>query len=259
MDMEYRMDRKHWEGFFDVARGSLSVNNYSQFNEWLYSKFSNFLPHEMMVYHWGDFGGARAHGTSVFMQNQKMVLLNSSSLFRQTAKALYDKWLSNNSRWFMLNYTDPLFAKIHFDENPDLQAFECQSVLVYGVREAFGGATSLYVFLSKEPSIEVDHYVIGMLMPYLDSTIKRIRGVASAIVVDDYSLLTVRELEVMNWVNKGKTNYEIGQILSISHNTVKNHLKIIFKKLNVISRAQAVSKFSMYGRGQEERGYNAPS
>lgn len=45
----------------------------------------------------------------------------------------------------------------------------------------------------------------------------------------------------MDWVCKGKTNPEIGMILNTSPFTVKNHLQRIFKKLAVMSRAQAVA------------------
>ena len=54
--------------------------------------------------------------------------------------------------------------------------------------------------------------------------------------------MSQREREIMNWVCKGKTNQEIGMILEISAFTVKNHLQRIFKKLDVMNRAQAVSK-----------------
>ena len=40
----------------------------------------------------------------------------------------------------------------------------------------------------------------------------------------------------------GKTNAEIGIILSISAFTVKNHMQHIFKKLDVYNRTRAVSK-----------------
>ena len=56
--------------------------------------------------------------------------------------------------------------------------------------------------------------------------------------------ISVREGEVMFWVGFGKTNEEIGMILGISPNTVKNHLKKIFQKLGVSSRAQAVARYN---------------
>ena len=55
--------------------------------------------------------------------------------------------------------------------------------------------------------------------------------------------LSERELQIIRWVRAGKTNQEIGAILFISQNTVKSHLKRIFNKLNVTTRAQAVGKF----------------
>ena len=55
-------------------------------------------------------------------------------------------------------------------------------------------------------------------------------------------ILTAREIEILNWVEKGKSNNEIAQILSISHLTVKNHVQKILRKLNVQNRAQAVAR-----------------
>lgn len=55
--------------------------------------------------------------------------------------------------------------------------------------------------------------------------------------------LTEREHEILHWVKMGKTNTEISMILSISLNTVKNHLKHIFAKLDVSSRAHAVATY----------------
>lgn len=54
------------------------------------------------------------------------------------------------------------------------------------------------------------------------------------------SRLTMREEEVLYCLTKGYTNKEIAKELSISEKTVKNHLKNIFKKINVTGRLQAV-------------------
>jgi len=55
-------------------------------------------------------------------------------------------------------------------------------------------------------------------------------------------ILTGREVEILTWVEQGKSNNEIAQILGISHLTVKNHVQKILRKLNVQNRAQAVAK-----------------
>ncbi len=56
------------------------------------------------------------------------------------------------------------------------------------------------------------------------------------------SALTGRERDVLALLKQGLTNKEISEKLVISNNTVKRHLKAIFGKLEVHSRAAAVSK-----------------
>lgn len=51
--------------------------------------------------------------------------------------------------------------------------------------------------------------------------------------------LSKREREILLLVAEGKSNKDIGDILSIQEVTVKSHLKKIFKKLNVTNRMQA--------------------
>jgi DNA-binding NarL/FixJ family response regulator len=51
--------------------------------------------------------------------------------------------------------------------------------------------------------------------------------------------LTPRELDVLKWVVKGKTNQEVGMELGISQKTVEKHLESVFAKLKVTSRVEA--------------------
>lgn len=53
------------------------------------------------------------------------------------------------------------------------------------------------------------------------------------------SLLTIREIEVLELIAEGMLNKEIAAKLYISEKTVKNHVSNIFKKLNVSDRTQA--------------------
>lgn len=54
--------------------------------------------------------------------------------------------------------------------------------------------------------------------------------------------LSARQLEIVELVKKGKTNKEIGEILFISENTVKYHLKSIYDILGVGSRIELKHK-----------------
>lgn len=50
-----------------------------------------------------------------------------------------------------------------------------------------------------------------------------------------------REIEVLRELCNGRSNKQMGQLLDLSENTVKFHLKRLFKKLEVDSRAAAIS------------------
>jgi DNA-binding NarL/FixJ family response regulator len=54
--------------------------------------------------------------------------------------------------------------------------------------------------------------------------------------------LTARESEVAAFLSEGLSNREMADALSISEHTVKSHLKAIFQKTGVASRAQAVAR-----------------
>ena len=67
--------------------------------------------------------------------------------------------------------------------------------------------------------------------------------------------LTQRESEVLNWLIKGKTNRDIGEILGTSPRTINKHLEHVFVKLGVETRtsaaAMAMSKLRAGGRKEE--------
>lgn len=58
----------------------------------------------------------------------------------------------------------------------------------------------------------------------------------------ELDILTEREREVLALLVEGLTNKEIAEALFITDNTVKRHLKAIFAKLEVTTRAAAVAK-----------------
>ncbi len=54
--------------------------------------------------------------------------------------------------------------------------------------------------------------------------------------------LTSKEVECLKWCKEGKTNWEIGEILSISEKTVEFHVSNTIRKLGVSNRITAVVK-----------------
>lgn len=55
-----------------------------------------------------------------------------------------------------------------------------------------------------------------------------------------HALLTAQEIECLKWCKEGKTNWEIGEILSISQKTVEFHVGNAMRKLGAGNRITAV-------------------
>jgi DNA-binding NarL/FixJ family response regulator len=84
-------------------------------------------------------------------------------------------------------------------------------------------------------------------MPHLHCALVKVnanRTVMQSNKNQDFVLKTVtkREIEVLQWLHMGKTNWEISTILNISPTTVKNHVQNIIRKLGVENRGQAAVK-----------------
>jgi DNA-binding NarL/FixJ family response regulator len=71
------------------------------------------------------------------------------------------------------------------------------------------------------------------------SLLGRIRSQPIADPVASSVELSARELDVLGLLADGKPNAEIGELLFISHSTVRNHISSILMKLHVENRVQA--------------------
>lgn len=54
--------------------------------------------------------------------------------------------------------------------------------------------------------------------------------------------LSTREIEILQWTAAGKSQQDIGDILSISHRTVEVHLRSARQKLNALTTPQAIGR-----------------
>ena len=90
------------------------------------------------------------------------------------------------------------------------------------------------------------YYVIGdkkmdhdEVHDWLEEKVGRISGPIIADTEDSFVPLSPREMEILEHVTHGKSNKEIAYELGISHQTVKNHMTAILRKLHVDDRTQA--------------------
>jgi DNA-binding CsgD family transcriptional regulator len=54
------------------------------------------------------------------------------------------------------------------------------------------------------------------------------------------AILSSREIEILNWVKEGKSNWDIAEILNLSIKTVEYHVSNVMRKLGAPNRITAV-------------------
>jgi len=86
---------------------------------------------------------------------------------------------------------------------------------------------------------------LQLLAVHAQDAALRLLGVSDEEV--DVPALTTRELEVLQWTKEGKSAWAVGEILSISENTVNFHLRNVFRKLGSSSKHQAVLRAMALG------------
>lgn len=227
--------------------------------KWLQGGFQHFLPHDVLIAAWGDFARGQLRydivsplrGVRTAQAHRGTLTLRMRELFTRWA-VLKQPFATHADR---LSGT---FAGHAFSDPVQ----PMRSALVHGLRDRRDEQDALYVVLSRQAMPDNDaKEALDVLLPHIDTALRKVGmqlypggGGGSLITVTDGRVnghgtappeigMTERELQVMQWVQMGKTNHEIGSILQISGYTVKNHLQRIFKKLDVYNRAQAVSVF----------------
>jgi len=112
------------------------------------------------------------------------------------------------------------------------------------IEEALAAGADGYLLKDAEPSLlalRIERLVAGE--PALSPTVARrvlarfVRSEKELPAKDD--VLSGREREVLSLVARGLRATEAAGILGISHHTVRDHLKSIYRKLDVSSRAEA--------------------
>ncbi|SDK15333.1 transcriptional regulator EpsA [Methylophilus rhizosphaerae] len=243
-----------WEGVLHAIQHSYAIKRHADFFSWLKQDIHPLMRHDILLATWGNFntGELGFDVTSSLPDVTTQRLLQDSAIVNYLMCNLYKRWLENDEKWYVVNRFDA--SGIHSQSpNPfTQQLIKMHSLLVYGVRDTRRQADCIYVFFDRTREFHVPDQLLGMIMPHLDAAIRRIEHLKPIVKDEDLldtmaqGSLSDREQEILHWVRSGKTNLEIGMILNISANTVKNHLKRIFQKLDVSCRAQAVAKTGVF-------------
>ncbi len=120
------------------------------------------------------------------------------------------------------NYSDNAYIQSAMDAGADGYVLKCVEIdeLVKIIKSVWAGKPEL--------------------SPYLVNLTEGYQKTDESSLKNRKYYLTRREREILQLIARGKTNKEISKLLFISTETVKSHIKNIFKKLNIKNRVEAI-------------------
>jgi len=217
-----------------------------QFFAWTQGHLQTLLPHGVLV-----CGLPRGTGTGMFFDYFHNVPLPTSALSRLchprdgVAVAMLEAWRGQGGDPLIIQSGQTRTAGLY----AQLQDLGLGATLAHGIpfEQSSVGAHGFFAFVSlAKPPDARESAIATMVVPFVFSTycraLSRDRTPITVSVTPSDGALSEREVEILHWVREGKSNHEIGMVLSISPLTVKNHIQRILKKLQASNRTQAVSK-----------------
>lgn len=232
-----------------VIESSRQITRSSHLTAWLQGELQELVPHQVMIVAWGDFRNEDVRYYALTLPGSDLEEFphkDTSPLLRR----LYARWIAYGRRALGLSnsHADGSAPSPSTERLP--RAFSSmRSLLVHGLNDEGTGRDRLYVTMHADADTPPEtRNTFQALTPCIDRVLRRISTLRvhhkEGAAHSSRSALSEREREILDWISKGKTNQEIASILSISPFTVKNHLQRIFRKLDVLNRAQATAKFA---------------
>jgi transcriptional regulator EpsA len=220
------------------------VQTPEEFTRLIKGSFQEALPHEIMVC---GIGGVSREGNNIHKMLNFGYPLNYFEPMRDPSGKL-DSPLTKIWR----ETQKPVFYQAGRDDHlyeprwvELFNQYDLRNTIAHGVLD-LARVFSSYFIVSRLPGeVGAEHsFIMQILTPHLHHALAR-----SLTTVDEYKgsltnrrRLSERQRQILYWMHEGKTNWEIAKILNMSELNVKYHVYQIFIKLEVRSRAHAVSK-----------------
>jgi transcriptional regulator EpsA len=234
------------EQLISIYDASLKIRKRHQFFLWVQGVVQSLFPHDVLICALGDYSKANFQFDcfSVIPVGDTR-LTEMCHPDRGFVQRVVRIWEASGHKPVLI---DPRSQYDGYD--PKLYAcidhFQLEDVAAHGTFHLNGATCTFFSFSRTARPLSGRHaYLLELIIPFLHSAYMRIHMDAYPVehtIPFSNRLLTNRQAEILLWVQQGKSNAEIGDILSISSLTVKNHVQKILRRLNVQNRAQAAAK-----------------
>lgn len=232
--------------FLEVVGSSLDIGNQEEFFKWTQTDLQRIFPHGKLVCGVGRLGKHGVHIRHVmgcnFPDEYIQALQRPDGL---TSSPIIIKWMKERQPILF----EPDYEEILKVAPPgwldNFHRFELVNLAAHGVCDVDSHTASYFSFSSMPGRLNQHHScLLKLLVPYLHVALARVVSAPhfNKKRTSIQMKLSQREMEVLQWMSGGKSNWEIAQVIGLSESTVKNHVHRILGKLHASTRAQAVAK-----------------
>lgn len=248
MGRVFTLTERETEYLFRIIDSSTTIFRRHQFFLWAQGEVQSLLPHGMLICIFDE-----GSGQAVSIERFSRTDINEtefSELCRPDGGVIFramSAWSAGRNQPFLLcPHNQRAVAYKRFAN--DLQRDNLERIAAHGMFDANGRTSSFFTFTQMSNALTERHaYFLELLMPHMHMALVRMlfneRHLKHGAPGERRGkLITDRETEILRYVQSGKSNEEIANLLSISPLTVKNHVQKILRKLDVNNRAHAVAK-----------------
>lgn len=243
--VEPGLSKQQYSIYIAVIESLLKVATPAQFLQWTKYELQSLFPHEMFV---GGIGQIKIDSVKIdHMLSDGFPIEYIQSIRRpngDVSSPIMARWCREQKpQLFEAASAQANYAASWLDS---IHKYQLKNIAAHGMRDLNSNVSSYFNF-SRIPGKLTSHhaYLLTLLVPHLHVALVKVltkRQSAARGEAKNVLQLSPREREILQWIQLGKTSWEIAQILNITEKTVRNHVQHALVKLRVKNRVQAVEK-----------------
>ncbi len=230
----------------NVIWALLQVHTGEQFRVWTQTELQSIFPHGALICGVGYINRPAVHMIGYLNVNFPAAYMEE---IRQpdggVLSPIMDRWLKENK--------PQLFDPGQSGEVPHQEWMEIfnrhdlRNIAAHGMYCSNKPVSSYFNFSRIPEPLGPRHaFLLELLVPQMHSVLTRVllqKDFERQILISSLPVkLTQREQEILQRMSEGKTNVEIAEVLFLSNETVKSHVRKIFFKLDAKTRTEAVNR-----------------
>jgi transcriptional regulator EpsA len=230
---------------FSIIESALHIRTPEQFLAWTEGELQDLFPHGALICGTGQINRHSIRTRQLLFKHFPQQYIEA---IRQADNGIQSPVMA---RW--VRERQPQLFEAEFPGDgidagwlDIFRAHDLRNIAAHGVHDLNSNVTSYFSFFRIPERLTPRHsHLLELLVPHMHIALTRVLAgeqLPSRPALPGAPEITARERDILGWLQQGKSNWEIAQILDRSPHTVKNQVRSILVKLRVNNRTQAVSK-----------------